>query len=146
MSLKDDIRAIDRALACTSARRNPSRSAEDVAMISGTSTERAPAHVLSRAAKTAPENTMFVMAQPIVPVHRTGLDQVTLFAFTPDGIRSRTLERGPHGWSWLHYWRGDAIPWSKPTSYDGDTPDHARRWHEHKHGWYYIANYTTGEK
>ena len=131
------------------AARNPSRSAEDAATISGTSTARAPASVLSRAAKTAPEDTLFVMAQPITPL-RNGRDQVTLFAFTPDGIRSRTLERMTggmaSGWSWLHRWGGEALPWSKPASYDGDTPDHARRWHEREHGWYYIANYTTGEK
>ena len=108
--------------------------------------ERAPSDVLSRAAKTAPEDTLFVMTQPIVPVHRTGLDQVTLFAFTPDGISSRTLERGPNGWSWLHAWMGEALPWSKPAFYDGETPDYMRRWHEREHGWYHVANYTTGEK
>ena len=129
MSIKSDIRAID------AARRD----------LAGTDRmhNRAPLDVLARAARSAPDGTLFVMAQPVTPL-RSGRLQTTLHAFTPDGIRSRTLEsRVPWGgpddsWTPLHAWGGGPIPWSAPYPYDGDTPQKLRAWHEHEHGWYVV--------
>lgn len=98
--------------------------------------------ILSQAASTAPVGTLFVMASPRGSRHGGG-ETVALFAFMPEGIRSRTLERGRDSpvWSWQYnYGASTPQPWGKPVPYDdGETPARRRAWHEREHDWRLVA-------
>lgn len=79
---------------------------------------------------------LFAMVQPIYRL-TDGREQVTFHLFTAEGVRSRTAQRRSGGdWFWLcFYGTGEPLPWGAPTSYDDETPEQRRAWHEREHGW-----------
>ena len=83
------------------------------------------------------EEVLAVMAQPPVTSQR-GIDQQTIHAFTPHGIRSRTAQRTPSGWVWMTRYDGEPLGWSDPYSYDGESVPTVQSWHAREHGWYSV--------